>query len=397
MTTITGNRDPNRLIAPDWTSTTMYGLGGSDLLTGSFGGDSFIWGGIGNDTLEGGTGVNRLHGEAGNDRIRVFWPSEDSQLYGGAGNDYLDAGDGGNYLDGGVGVDTMRGGEGGDTFIVDNVSDLVEDFWVPEYDNVANPKDVVKASISYTLASGARIEVLETTDAAAAAPINLAGNVFAQTIKGNAGSNVLDGMGGNDVLIGGAGADRLIGGSGSDTASYETAVGGVTASLAKASRNTGDAAGDTYATIENLAGSKFNDRLYGNAETNKLSGGHGNDLLVGGLGGDILTGGAGADSFVFNTSLAAPNVDRITDFRVLDDTIRLENAVFAALSTGKLGASAFASNTSGKATDALDRLIYEKDSGALWYDADGNGSGARFQFATLPAGLGLTAADFLVI
>ncbi|MGP3699482.1 calcium-binding protein, partial [Rhodobacter sp. NSM] len=118
---------------------------------------------------------------------------------------------------------------------------------------------------------------------------------------------------------------------------------------------------------------------------------------IGGLGNDRLTGGAGADIFVFNTRLTTNNIDRINDFSVVDDTILLENAIFTTLSAGTLAASAFASNMTGKATDALDRLIYEKDSGALWYDADGTGSGARIQFATISAGLSLTAVDFLVI
>ena len=36
------------------------------------------------------------------------------------------------------------------------------------------------------------------------------------------------------------------------------------------------------------------------------------------------------------------------------------------------------------------------DSGALFFDADGSGAGARVQFATLGTGLALTAADFVL-
>lgn len=47
--------------------------------------------------------------------------------------------------------------------------------------------------------------------------------------------------------------------------------------------------------------------------------------------------------------------------------------------------------------DAFDHVIYDTDSGRLWYDADGTGPEGRTIFATLTPGLSLTAADFLVI
>ena len=145
--------------------------------------------------------------------------------------------------------------------------------------------------------------------------------------------------------------------------------------------NTGDAAqGDTYVSIENLSGSNFSDALYGNGGANAISGGNGNDLLVGYGGNDTLTGGAGADRFDFRSPLSATtNVDRISDFNVADDTIRLENAIFTALTAvGTLASAAFASNSTGLAGDSSDRIIYEKDTGELYYDADGSGRVGAF-------------------
>src|SRR4051812_41711954 len=86
----------------------------------------------------------------------------------------------------------------------------------------------------------------------------ITGTNDADVLTGTAGDDLLQGLEGNDVLEGGAGADTLVGGAGSDTASYEFAQqGAVTASLADASSNTGDAAGDSYDGIENLTGTTF--------------------------------------------------------------------------------------------------------------------------------------------
>jgi Ca2+-binding RTX toxin-like protein len=129
-----------------------------------------------------------------------------------------------------------------------------------------------------------------------------------------------------------------------------------------------------------------------------LDGGAGNDTLYGGLGNDILTGGVGQDTFVFNTALnATTNLDRITDFNVTDDTIKLENTgVFTALPVlGTLAAAAFFKGTA--AHDATDRIIYNSATGALYYDADGNGAAQQVQFAVLAPNLALTNLDFFVI
>jgi serralysin len=108
-----------------------------------------------------------------------------------------------------------------------------------------------------------------------------------------------------------------------------------------------------------------------------------------------LFGGAGADTFVFDSAFGASNVDRIADFSVADDTIHLDDAVFRGVKTGQLSQAAFYAGAA--AHDADDRIIYNANTGALSYDADGNGSGAAVQFATVSTGLGLTSADFYVV
>ena len=137
--------------------------------------------------------------------------------------------------------------------------------------------------------------------------------------------------------------------------------------------------------------------LVGSNLSNRLDGGGGDDTLNGGTGSDILTGGAGNDSFVFNTVLSASsNVDQITDFKVARDRIVLENDVFKAFtSTGGLSVNAF--YIGAAAHDADDRVIYNKATGALFYDSNGSAVGGNVQFAQLAVDLKLTFNDFLIV
>jgi serralysin len=131
---------------------------------------------------------------------------------------------------------------------------------------------------------------------------SISGNGGNDTLNGDRGNDGLDGGSGNDTLIGGAGADKLSGSSGTDTASYATATIGIIADLADAMKNTNDAKGDTYSSIETLTGSNFSDQLYGNSGNNVLNGGTGNDLLIGRAGADKLFGGSGTDTASYATA-----------------------------------------------------------------------------------------------
>jgi serralysin len=163
---------------------------------------------------------------------------------------------------------------------------------------------------------------------------------------------------------------------------------------------TGAAGGlDTITNVENLTGSSLADTLSGNDSNNVIDGGSGNDVIKSGFGNDTLTGGNGNDIFVFNTGLnSSSNIDTITDFIFGADSIHLENSIFTTLTVaGTLSVSNFVTNTNGIAQDGNDYILYNTTTGALSYDADGNGAGAAIQFATLTGQPTISSADFLVI
>jgi Ca2+-binding RTX toxin-like protein len=259
----------------------------------------------------------------------------------------------------------------------------------------------------------------DSTDALDVARLNafmFAGN---DSIVGSTGNDYLTGLAGRDTLRGGGGTDTLLGGTGNDlyivdstgdlTVESSTAASEIDTVLSTVSRTLGanlerltligsaaiNGTGNTLANL--LTGNAAANVLSGGSGNDTLSGGSGNDILLGGAGNDALNGGAGRDSFRFNTTLnATSNVDRITGFVAADDTIQLDDAVFAGIGpAGVLSATAFRAGTA--AGDANDRIVYDSATGRLWFDANGSGAGASVLFATLSPGTALSAADFVII
>ena len=259
-------------------------------------------------------------------------------LYGNAGDDYLDGGDGIDVLDGGDGNDTLIGvgGEGPNILKGGKGNDVYK--FKEKVDIVidAGGLDSRVVGKTSTLSSKDTFEGLAADeDLGPRKTINLTGNAKVNILLGHAGKNTLKGLAGNDILEGRDGNDQL----------------------------NGDA---------------------------------GNDKLYGGLGKDVLNGGAGKDTFFFDTALSAINVDKIVSFSTKDDRIALDTEIFTALSGGKLASSAFYQGVS--AHDADDRIIYNKKTGVLSYDADGSGTAAAaIKFAQLDKNLKLSAADFLLV
>lgn len=322
---------------------------------------------------------------------------------------------GNDIIDGGAGADMMSGGDGNDVYFVDNVGDSITD---------TRGYDVVNSYFSYTMKIG-----LETLALIGEDPINGTGTGNNDDIFGNDNNNVLNGLGGrdqlagnggNDTLDGGVGADYMEGGAGNDTyvvndindivdetnflsSGVDVVNAAITYVLDSEVENltlTGTAAlSGTGNDLKNVVnGNNGSNLLYGLGGIDNLVGNGGNDTLSGGLGKDNLNGGAGQDKFLFNVAPGINNADTITGYSAAEDTITLENAVFAKFTlTGVVNASNFVAKANPVAADANDYLLYNTTTGILSYDANGNAAGAAVQVATLAGAPALTAADFLIV
>ncbi|WP_232628224.1 FG-GAP-like repeat-containing protein [Methylobacterium sp. Leaf118] len=407
--TLTGNEFANRIVG-NAGADTLNGMAGADWLDGGTGADR-MEGGTGNDeyrvdnvndrvieatgggtdtiyasvslTLRTGQEIEYLRANAGATGLTLTGNAFANRIVGNAGADTLKGMDGADRLDGGAGADLMVGGTGDDVFYVDNAGDRANEA-------TGAGSDTVYAAVGFTLGAGQAIEFLRAN--AGAAGLTLTGNELANRIVGNAGADTLNGMAGADRLDGGTGADRMVGGTGDDVYYVDNAGD-------RAIEATGAGSDTVYAAVSFALGAgqeiEFL-RAHAGATGLTLTGNAFANQIVGNAGADTLTGGTGADTFVFSAALGGGNIDQITDFSHAADTLHLSRSAFSGLSAGTLSAEAFKVIGAG-AIDANDRVLYDKATGALSYDADGSGTGAAVQFAILTSRPTIDHTDLFVV
>ncbi|PIG90435.1 hypothetical protein CSQ79_26670 [Gloeocapsopsis sp. IPPAS B-1203] len=148
---------------------------------------------------------------------------------------------------------------------------------------------------------------------------------------------------------------------------------------------------DALTGIENIIGSNFADKLVGDA---------GHNTLRGGLGRDTLTGGGGPDNFFYKEPREGG--DLITDFGA-DDRLTFSSTGFGGglvrgvkLSTTAADTGVFVSGTNPTLLGSSANFLYNTNTGALRFDADGRGSGLATTVATLAGAPSLSATQFYI-
>lgn len=376
--TLRGGRGADTLVGGDL-ADTLQGGGENDVLIGGNGADR-LDGGDGFDTASYESSIRSVildlrpvpeftGGDATGDSftsIEAFRGSAHVDIFIGNDQDLTFEGlDSGDLFLAGAGREAFVGGQGGDVVSYLLASGAVQ-------------VDLADIARNTGFAAGDRYSSIETLRGSDFTDLlqgdadgnRLEGGGSGDRIEGREGDDTLQGDGGDDVLAGGAGADALIGGEGIDAASYEATT-GVTVALDGGVAGTGDAAGDTFAGVENLLGSatgrnnlrgdgernelaggddidkleglggqdtlrggRGDDRLFGGAENDTLFGGRDNDTLSGGSGrdslrgeegDDVLTGGTQLDRFLFTAQ--GFGRDTITDWEDGTDLLRITGAV----------------------------------------------------------------------
>ncbi len=301
-------------------------------------------------TLEGLTSSETLEGGALGDNI--LGRDGDDLILGHAGDDTLKGGWGNDTLDGGSGHSVLNGGYEDDLFIFRDGSADVEggegiDTVSFEHAGAHMRLDLLYASLNTRAADGSTFENVENVIGTIGRD-NIRGTMEDNLLQGGRnvdflfgrrGNDTLDGGTGDDVLFGGVGQDVLNGGVNRDRAQYSEALEAVRVDLMNPGTNTGEAAGDVFISIEDLAGSRYSDALLGDLGANRLFGREGSDLLIGrqgddylnggsnndtlggGQGDDVMRGGHGADLFIFSQG-----EDIVEDFAIGTDLFAIHKA-----------------------------------------------------------------------
>lgn len=336
-----------RHVALDADLAADYGLTGGD------GSGMVLIGTDGDDELTT-DGVDLVLGLGGNDRIT---------LTAGSSPDVV--------IDGGDGLDSVTLGKG-----------------VAAYGPATDAalQNVEQVVIGGT--DGATVDLSAQSEALA-----VAGGDGADTVTGGLGADSVEGGGGDDLFMAftGDGSDLWQGDAGSDTISFDGVAAAVHIDLAAGIAEGAATGTDALSGIENAIGGDGNDRIIGDGGNNRLSGQGGSDTL---------TGGDGDDVFCFD-DVDDRGPDIITDFRP-GDRLEITASKFLIGLTNEQIADGSWFWRGVKAEDMDDRLIFDKDSGYLIYDSNGNRDGgdvvqiARFEKEPDFDSCDLSWLDFLI-
>ncbi|MFJ3371202.1 M10 family metallopeptidase C-terminal domain-containing protein [Pseudomonas sp. NPDC086251] len=283
-------------------SNLLNGMAGADTMDGGAGNDSYIVDNVGDVVIERGTSLSEIdtvysyidYTLGNNVENLILVDGANLNGTGNALNNVITGSANNNILDGGIGADYLAGGAGNDTYIVDNIGDVIV-----ETNTLGSGTDTVFSSVSYTLS--ANVENLTLTGTA---------NIYG---VGNASNNIITGNDGNNQLNGGAGLDTLIGGKGNDDYGLDQA-----GELALVQENANEGIDTLYVTYNATAQTNTVDlnlsnlqnvenvlllgsgdfTVLGNNLNNTLTGNTAGNLLNGGLGADVMIGGAGNDAYI---------------------------------------------------------------------------------------------------
>ncbi|MEM8616118.1 MAG: calcium-binding protein [Pseudomonadota bacterium] len=407
-------------------SNRLFGGSGDDTILGSTNAGDFIDGGAGDDEIVSGFGADEVFGGEGDDLIIHDVRESNLDIFdGGAGDDtFQTLANGTLQINGGDGYDvvTINFTSFLDSRLVGSTFSSVEEL---RFDSIIRTVSVDAGSLdtlgSLTRGEGdsAIISLIHfaggTTDLSNVT-INVAGTFFGEdgdddtisianatvgwTLNGQRGndrliggagddiliggdvlsfsaeSDVLEGGAGDDILRGGVGADELFGDEGHDIADYSTSRDGVTIDLATGAASGGDAAGDTFDSIEGLIGSDSNDELLGDGENNTLEGGAGADILNGRTGMDTVSYASSATAVTVtingNVSGGDAEGDTLISIENLIGSSRSDDLTGSAEDNMIWGGLGRDEITGGKGNDTLygegdnDRLFGKEDDDVLY-------------------------------
>ena len=301
---LTGNNLSNKLVANDAFDTLISGTGVTTMVGGSAA-DVFVV----NNSSDVISVSNPDPGDLVQSSVTYTLASKlktltgigssSIKLTGNTLADVITANAAGDTLVAGTGLATLIGGAGNDTFVINNVADVIQT-------TAGAGIDTEQTSVSTTLADN----ITNLTASSGSTALTLRGNSLNGTITANSGADTLIAGSGNQTLTSGSGIDSMVGGAGIDTFIVNNSAD----TISVATVNAGNVVKTNFsyvlpANLLNLTALGTNAvTLTGNTLADTLTANGGNDTLISGSGIDTMVGGAGNVTFVVNNSADAISV-----------------------------------------------------------------------------------------